>query len=256
MGRFSNLELEAEPRVELEVTKPAIDERYFLDRADVAYWSGDHEPALKYYTRALELDKRQARGWLGQVMCLVELDEPREAQVWSDKALELLGSEAELLAGKSIAMTRLGDPASGIALSDAALARPGTSALRWRARGEAMLGRDARNAAYCFAKSIAEDARDGRVHLDVGRVCLYHRRPAMAVAHLARGCELLPGSAWCWTNLGLAREALGQTEPALDAYSQALLLDRAQRVASARAAALAHRSVAARLLSWLRSWWR
>jgi len=71
--------------------------------------NGLHESALRYYSRALELDKSQAAGWVGQVQMLVAMNECPEADLWSRKALELFKNNPDLLAARAQALCRIGD---------------------------------------------------------------------------------------------------------------------------------------------------
>lgn len=257
-GRFSNLEFdEREEREEQSATEQVKDQRYYKDLAHERYWVGDFEQALRFYSRALEFDRRQADAWRGQILALIELDETHEARVWSDKALELFGSDPELLSAKAIAVTRQGDIAQGLALTDAAVAEKGTSALRWRARGEAMIARDPKNAQYCFDKAVAEDPGDWRTPLAIGRACLFHCQYAMAAGYAQRATDQQPGSAWAWANLGVTYEMLHQADKARHAYETALTHDRAQQLAGNRLGAMNAGGVfgVARRL-WNRMWTR
>ena len=85
------------------------DAGYWIDRAVDGRRMGLYELALKYYSRALELDKSLVVGWLGQVQMLVLLDEHNEAELWARKSLELFPNNGDLLAGRAHALSRMGD---------------------------------------------------------------------------------------------------------------------------------------------------
>src|SRR5689334_12227259 len=89
--------------------EPDRDERHWLRLADADRRNGLFEGALRYYSRALELDKSLVTGWVGQVQMLVALGEYPEAELWSRKALELFKNNAELLAARAQALCRTGD---------------------------------------------------------------------------------------------------------------------------------------------------
>ena len=113
MPRFDNLEMDPPPD---EPGEPALrreveehDERYWLRQADANRRQGHYDNALRYYSRALELDKSLIAGWLGQIQMLIGLEEYPEAELWARKALELFRNHGDLLAGRAQAMARLGD---------------------------------------------------------------------------------------------------------------------------------------------------
>jgi tetratricopeptide (TPR) repeat protein len=97
MARFEKLEFN-EPKGrkpqpapgDSKVPKPSRAlEADWMAKADDQRRTGFYETALKYYSRALEQDRSQVDGWLGQVQMLVLLEEYPEAELWARKALEL-----------------------------------------------------------------------------------------------------------------------------------------------------------------------
>ncbi len=238
MGRFSHLEFQ--PEEEFHGLAPEVfkDERYYVSIADQRFHEGRFEEALRYASRALEFETRLPDAWLCQVLALIELDEPSEAKIWSEKGLEITRDHPELLAAQAIARVRLGDREQGLAMTDVALARKGASALRWRARGEALLFRDDRNAEFCFEKGLAEARGDAFEALWIGRVHLHYRRHAPALRYLERAADRGGSSAFVWENLGVCLEALGRKQRALAAYRNAVQLDRTRDSAVRRLAEL------------------
>src|SRR5437763_3829185 len=102
---------------------------------------GLYEGSLKYYSRALEVDKSLVAAWVGQVQMLIMLGEFPEAELWSRKALELFKNNAELMAARAQALCRTGDLKEAQAMCDAALGQQGISAYPWVTRGEVMVAR-------------------------------------------------------------------------------------------------------------------
>src|SRR5262245_61188761 len=194
MARFDRLELDsAQPdpgdqpdrRAEL-----AGDERTWLKKADVERRRGLYENALRMYSRALEEDKSQVVGWLGQVQMLIALGEFPEAETWARKALELFKNHGDLLAGRAQALSRLRDRTQAVASCDAALAQAGASAYRWIVRGEIMIaGGDVDR--YCFDKAVQADG-DWLVPLEIAQVYLYHCRPSKALMRARQAVEQAP----------------------------------------------------------------
>ncbi|MEJ7639084.1 MAG: tetratricopeptide repeat protein [Singulisphaera sp.] len=107
MPRFDRLEFDEEPGEGSDVLRPAHesgqDERQWLRKADDHRRRGLYENALRYYSRALELDKSLVAGWLGQVQMLLQLGEDAEADLWARKSLELFRGQGDLMAGRASA---------------------------------------------------------------------------------------------------------------------------------------------------------
>ncbi|MBI5368242.1 MAG: tetratricopeptide repeat protein [Planctomycetes bacterium] len=258
MGRFSNLEFESagEEHREERAEEPLRDERHYLGLAVDRFHEGRFEEALRYYSRALEFDAQLAEAWLGQVQALLELDEPHEARVWADKGLEQFRNHAEMLAAKGVATARLGDPDTALALSDAALAEKGTSAYRWRARGDVLLSRRDRNVDFCFEKAVAEAPRDWFEPLAVGRVYMYYGRYAPALRHLENALARNASSAFVWESLARCLEKLALSARATQAYQHALDLDATRAEAKEGLARMEGRGLFAEAVSRVRAWLR
>ena len=104
MARFDKLEFNAgqPPSPEPAERDPLVrDAGDWMKKADEERRGGLYESALKYYSRALELDNSLVAGWLGQVQMLVQLEEYPEADLWSRKGLELFPNNGELMAGRA-----------------------------------------------------------------------------------------------------------------------------------------------------------
>src|SRR3954469_10215785 len=169
--------------------------------------NGMHESALRYYSRALELDKSLVQGWLGQVQMLIALGEYPEAELWSRKALELFRNNAELLAARAQSLCRTGDLKTAQASCDAAIGQQGMFSYPWVARGELMLARRDRTEEYCFDKAVQLDA-DWLVPLEIGAVYEFYGRTAKALTRVRRAVELAPDQAYCWFRQGECELAL------------------------------------------------
>src|SRR3972149_3812291 len=134
MTRFNKLEFDDEqpPGGDAEpgaaVRRDDID---WMKRADQHRRGGLYENALKFYSRALELDRARIDGWLGQGQMLGGLGEYPEAELWARKALELFPSHGDLMAGRAQALCRLGDSPRAYESCDGSLKQSGQSAYRW-----------------------------------------------------------------------------------------------------------------------------
>lgn len=228
MGRFSNLEFDnrEEPREEKRAEEAVRDEKHYLARARESFREGRFSDALKFYSRSLEFDARLEDAWLGQVLALLELGEPREARVWADKGLEQFPHNAELMAARGAACGRLGDLDEAAAQSDRALAEKGESPYRWRARGDMLLARKDRNEEFCFSKAMtAAGPKDAWEPLAIGRVYLHYGKFAPAVKHLEAAVERDSQSAFAWAELGRGLNFMGMADRARQAFKNAKDID-------------------------------
>ncbi len=228
MARFRNLEFNVPNR---QPAPPAGEEANSLLR-DAAYWmkladqsrrSGLYEIALKYYSRALELDRTVVAGWLGQVQMLVELEEYPEAELWGRKALELFPSNGDLMAGRAQAFCRLNNWKQAYATCDGSLQQPGQSAYRWLVRGEILLASRRGMDQHCFDKAQQLDP-DWLVPLEAGRVYMHYGKPSLAVPRLRKAVEAAPEAAYAWYVLGTCQAAMGFTKPAKQSFQRCLEL--------------------------------
>ncbi len=226
-GRFGRLELRrpqqlAESRAasELEVRDA---EHHFAKANEARCW-GDHEQALRLYTRTLGEDRGRVAAWCGQVQMLVQLREYHEALLWVDKALELFPYQGELMACRAQASARLGDRKTAMACSDRALASPGSSAWRWQARGETLLACKKTHHDECFERAACEPDFGWFDFVLIAEILEHYGRLASAMkqVHLALGIR--PDHAYNWYMLGRCQQGLGWTGAAGQSYTRALEL--------------------------------
>lgn len=233
-NRFSNLELtpRTTPAIEGETTQKKSVGMFGEADRDAAYWlnqatherrRGNYEPALRLYSRALELERQMVEGWVGQVRMLIALGEFPEADLWARKALELFRNHPDLLAGRAQALCRQGDTKQAMANSDAALAQPGQSSFSWLSRGEVMLASRQNTADYCFEKAAQID-RDWLTHLEIGDVYQFYGRPAKALRCMTTAVEMASDEVVCWYRRGECELAMGMTAPAKRSFETCLQL--------------------------------
>jgi tetratricopeptide (TPR) repeat protein len=202
VARFENLEFdkaEEEPERLLAraETERERDERYWLKEADHARRCGHYENALRYYSRALELDRSLTSGWLGQSQMLVLLGEYPEAELWARKALELFRKNGDLMAARAQALCRMSDLKAAQALSDAALGQEGQSAYRWMVRGELLVSSRRELDRHCFDKAMQADP-DWLVPLEAALIYRHFQLPSKALLRVRQAVEKAPGSYYCW----------------------------------------------------------
>jgi tetratricopeptide (TPR) repeat protein len=214
------------------------DEQQWLKKADDHRRRGLYENALRYYSRALELDKTLVNGWLGQVQMLIQLGEETEAELWARKSLELFKGHGDLLAGRAQALARMGDRSQAMELSDAALKQEGNSAYRWMVRGELLVaGRDAVDS-HCFDKAVQAD-RDWLVPVEIALIYLTHKQPSKALLRARQGVEKSPQSFYGWYVQGCCEQQLALDRQAEQSFRRCLELSPRHVEATRRLAEIA-----------------
>jgi len=242
MSRFDNLEFEeAQPAPhQAGQSELARDEHYWLKLADDNRRGGFYENALRFYARALELDKALVSGWLGQVQMLIALEEYPEADLWSRKALELFREHGDLLAARAQALIRLGDRRKAVELCDAAMGREGQSAYRWLVRGEIMVdGRDNVDR-HCFDKAVALDP-DWLVPLEIARIYSHYQKPSKALTWAGHAVAKAPDQVQAWYVKGCCEMELNLDVPAKQSFRRCEELVPNHTEAGRRLAELANR---------------
>jgi tetratricopeptide (TPR) repeat protein len=228
LARFERLEFDHEseqgpdgPQAETPSVAAGGEQLAWMAKADDQRRRGLHENALRFYSRALELDRSLLGGWIGQVRMLVLLGEYPEAELWSRKALELFRNQGDLMAGRAQALARIGDRTQAMELADAALRQEGESAYRWMVRGELLVsGRDEVDR-HCFDKAVVAD-RDWLVPLEIAMIYLHHQRPSQALLRARQAVEKSPGSFYPWLIQGQCEQALGFDRQARTSYQRCL----------------------------------
>jgi tetratricopeptide (TPR) repeat protein len=224
MPRFDRLELDSSGRPPDEGKGgPDLvrDEQHWLRQADAERRQGYYENALRYYSRALEMDRSLIAGWLGQVQMLIQLGEYPEADLWARKALELFKNNGELLAGRAQALFRKQDRSQAVASCDAAMGAPGESAYRWLVRGEIMLKAKGDVDRYCFDKATQCD-KDWLVSLEIARVYLHHGYPSKALPRIRQAAERAPDQAYVWLTQAVCERELNMPEAARRSLTRCL----------------------------------
>jgi tetratricopeptide (TPR) repeat protein len=223
VARFDKLEFDdfdddaRSPDVREE--KVEKDEYYWAGLADSNRRNGNHENALRFYSRALEIDKSLMDAWVGQVQMLVLLGEYPQASMWGRKALELFPSHGDLLAGRAQAESRLGNHREAVSLSDGALSQRGETPYQWQVRGELMLVMKQKTDRHCFDKAQVL-SRDPIVPLESGLIYLHHRAFVKAQRRVQTALEKEPESYYAWYLLGVCQQHSGLIEAATRSFER------------------------------------
>ena len=227
MSRFINLEFEDGSDNQLEPEHKALvkDEASYLAEARTAFENGNFEQGLRFYSKVLEYNPKNAAAWTGQVRMLIELGEYREAKLWADKALERFPNEPELLAAKAVALGRSGDLQGALAFSDASIEERGDTPYVWLARGDVLLARTEPRADYCFEKALLLAPHDWFIAWLAARIRFYYEQFVLALKLIQQAVELNPGNFLLWLEQGHCQQALGLVGAAETSFTQARLLN-------------------------------
>ena len=249
LARFDRLEFDHEPEGGIPAADPAggapeasQDQVAWMRKADDHRRRGLHENSLRYYSRALELDKSLVAGWLGQVQMLVLLGEYPEAELWARKALELFKGHGDLMAARAQALARIGDRTQAMELADAALRQEGNSAYRWMVRGELLvMARDDVDR-HCFDKAVGARPRLARSPRDRTDLLASRAGEQGPICGLARPSRWRLQSFYAWFVQGQCEQALGFDRQAENSYRRVLELSPRHVDANRKLAELANQA--------------
>lgn len=186
MGRFSALEFNEAPQVEVEQVRQVKgevikDAQYFISLGERHFYRMEYEEALKNFSSAASTDPGAIPAWLGQVHCLIQLSEFREAELWVKKAMELVGENADFLALHALGYARKGDFDRACGYSDASTEAAGNSSLPYIVRGEIFLYAR-RNSEYCFEQACTlATHQQWRTRFLIADGCLFSKKRAGAL---------------------------------------------------------------------------
>lgn len=267
MGRFSKLETgvpaapsanqgeTAFPKVRRQAKEteaprdPDYDQGHYIAEAETAFYEGEYQKALRLYSRAMQVDQSSIEPWIGQVLCLVELKQNREAAVWALRSLELFPEDPRLISVQGLTYALNGTIKRALACSDYAISQPvPASAFVWAVRGHILSLADNQNAGFCFDKAMeVRQKEDWRTPLKIGLLLLGEKKWSRAAEFLQVAAQVNPRSPYIWKKLGYAKERLGMSQPALEAYQAALHLNVADREAEDCIARLTNTALPVRL---------
>jgi tetratricopeptide (TPR) repeat protein len=251
--RFDKLEFPDDtpkPSAPRTVPQPDFDERHWLSQADEHRRTGNYENALRFYSRALEIEKSLIAAWVGQVQMLVQLGEHPQAELWARKSLEMFPNQPDLLSGRSQALCRLGDLQQAHALSDAAMQQRGDSAYGWVVRGELMVAGKQTTDRHCFDRATVV-SRDWLVPLEIAIVYLHYRYPSKAMQRAQAAVRGEATAYYAWLVLGRCQQELGLTEAARMSFQRCIELCPRHEEAGMRLVHLGHGSWRATVRRWL-----
>jgi len=251
-GRFSSLEIKPAGTGTGNLRPggaPLRDSAYYMTEGLKADLAGDHEKALNHYSAALAENPLLIDAWVAQLWMPLYLDEPPEAILWVDRALESFPNQPDLLAMKSLALLRCGFVDDARELNDAALVGGRASANVWLARGALQIAADSVAASACFKHALAAADDRNLTNLRIADLLLLNRKYADAEPYLRTVTTAWPQAAWAWYGYGLAQRAMGRGDYARVAFGKAEQLAPAD--VRYHEALVRKRGLLARLRNWL-----
>ena len=226
MNRFECLEMPSNDAtlVQPPWEEPFVprDETYYMEQAELALNRGDFDNSLRHYSKALGMNPNLEDAWLGQVRCLLDLDEVKEARVWVNKALEQIPRSAGLLGAKSLMLARMMEDNAALETSDKAFSLKQYSWYLWFTRGCILLKRGLKTSAFCFEKALEFNPGDWRVRLRVGMAYLDMADYHQALTHLRQAAQAEPINPLVLYKYGLCCASMGWRSQALVHYEKAL----------------------------------
>lgn len=222
-GRFGHLELEHGPaRGKIAQDDPRrFDEAEYIKRADSMYWQGEHEGALRLYSRALGLNPHLEAGWVGQCKCLLALDELKEVGLWAQKGLDYLPRSGELMAVQAVALAREGHRAGAMRLSDRSIEGAGTTPFTWIARAWALGHSGEKNADFCISKAVEQGGHNWQVLAEAAAYYVSRKQFGNAIQMLQKATTSNPDNPMLWFRLGRCYLNMGLRAQAVAALEHA-----------------------------------
>jgi len=241
MGRFTSLELETDTLQHgtAQEETPAFGEKQkgaddFLHDASETLELCNYENALQLFSKVLSFDNKNSSAWFWQIRCLIYLNEFKEATMWTDKAIEMIGETPELLAAKACAYCRMGDFSRAYGLSDVSMEQKGTSDFVWVCRGEILLQQKRQNYNFCFDQALTAPVESWRTMVEIARVYMFYNKAGAGLTYLEIALENVPSKAVVWYELGNCYADMGMKNKALESYTRAQEISPHMRVAGIR----------------------
>lgn len=233
MGRFSKLELgqpqptkeqsgrEAPPASPNARPEGSHDPHSLVRQGSDLLIRGEHREAMRLFGRALQLNSTLLEAWVGQIDSLIAMNQIREAEVWSGRALEQYPDDPTLLSIRGTILARQGMLKRAIGTSDYAMTQ-GHTVRSWICRSEILMMANNSNASFCMEKAIEMiEENDWESLMHVGLV--YHRwsRWAQALEIFQRASAILSNRVELWLLIGECQARIGLTNQAHESFKRA-----------------------------------
>lgn len=241
MGRFSRLETgktngsgqelerpeiidpaEHYPAADAQPIDPSLDAPACLRRGHEAMVRDFHKDAMRWYSRALDMEPRLLDAWVGMIRTHTIKGELSQASVWIGRGLSVFPDSPALMALKAVNLARRGLLRQALTGSDAALERAPTLALAHLARGEVLVVSDNRNFDFCFEQALKlSPALDWLTPFVAGMILEERRLWTRALVYYSHSAERNESNPALWYHVARCRIALGHAGKAERALAQA-----------------------------------
>ena len=233
MGRFSRLETgtSAPPREQAasagneapaNEAHPEPDAAGYIELGDRALFGDEPRAALRWYSKALDLDGTRLEAWTRMIMAQLLGGKRGEADSWIGRALAAFPGEPALLALRGVEQAHQGLRKQALASCDAALERAGEDPLVHVARGQALLLAGSGNAFHCFNQSVKLAPQDEwKTPMLVGLILRRQRIRVKAIGYFMQAAERNEREPLIWYQVGLCRAEMGRRRQALHALATA-----------------------------------
>ena len=258
MGRFDWLETEVAKTQKPAEEKERFDANHYIQEAERFYREGAYESALKFYSKALGENSELVDAWDGQVRCLIDLDELKEARLWVNKALEKFPESAEIISAKSVILAKMFELNEALVLSNKAIAKKNPSKHIWLDRGFILLcHNDEENAGHCFSKVLDGNPQDAFFNLRIGICYLDGKKFSKAKPYLDKSSEVSPENPLALYKLGQCYQGLDFLSKSEWCYEKALALKpEFKNEIEAALNKIKGTGIFTRLFSWIRRIWQ
>lgn len=207
---------------------PAAGEEYypsFIEQADEALFTGRYRDALRHYSRALQAENHHVYPWIGQISALIGLKQFKEAELWSNRALEQFPEDPSLLSQRARVLALTGNVKRAIGVSDYAIGK-GSTEWAWLARGEVLLEAGDGNALFCFQKATEIGGKEEwRVPMMAGMAYARRRQWSSAEEFLRKAVEANSQNFFIWYEYARVCIELSYFDRAADAVKRSLHLN-------------------------------
>lgn len=216
----------------------------------------EYERALKLFSKVLSLDPQVEAGWVGQLRCLLDLQENPEALTWAKKAQKLFPKSADVMSAYALALARHGDLREAMSFSDGAMKNDKVVWYPWVVRGEILALAGAPNSDLCMMKAREALPNDPFVTLKVAQA--YSRTPLFekAVPLFSKALAAIPDLPEAWYEYGQLHMQNGFLEPAQEAFARANKLAPLVRKYGDAYAATLNTTPLFSLWGWLKRLWK
>lgn len=234
MGRFAKLErgvapkelVEETAKAEVALRRPPVEERYdapyYIKLADQYFFYGEFAKALRFYSRALQLDNALTYPWIVQIYCLLEMGQVREASIWVMRALELFPEDSSIIALQAIVFAYKGMLNRALGASDFSMSK-GSSVFTWLARGEILLMAENKTAHFCFEKAMELAPKDDwQTPMRIGLIYFKHKQYSFALDFFRRAVQYNVTNYYLWYHIGRSYYYLGFNQKAIESFQRSL----------------------------------